>query len=500
MTVNMTDLFELLIPLASNFKLFAFSCFIFVFILLYSLFGLKKIPDGSNRDKIHKTYERVIYGDGILLGLLLISSLPVGYFIWREETKPRFDTFTGTIRPLDYGIEVKSSKLYTLERSVSVFGETTDKIILYLALIDKVQKEDKDDKFPVKIIKLRAGLDRQDCGLDGHQEEGRDLCTNVDEAIRFNTWNDDIVYDGRKKRDFFITENGDGGYHLVPSEDSESNNSRPDSRIQQASYGIVFKVPLLSIEAYAQELVTPETDRYLVEGEVIGFFEGQEEKLARVLHDERAGVETKIQALERLKMKDDEALGRFMRLNMDNTPFAATMLDLSRHTNVEVSSTASNILNRVDLSQFIFVGVGSGEEKREMNASIIFSRLGENERARVIGEIEGEGNGLKAILEAIPMQALIPTESKQGDRYYVKADWNNGNIVSGTEIVVFDCLTRLFNRELITSRTLQQEKELMRKRKGTRYVYWYSDGWARYIAAKIEKCGAKATFVDGREI
>ena len=66
--------------------------------------------------------------------------------------------------------------------------------------------------------------------------------------------------------------------------------------------------------------------------------------------------------------------------------------------------------------------------------------------------------------------------------------WNANNAT------VFDCLTRLFNSELVSKRTLREESALMRG-KTQRFVFWYTKDWAIHISEEIKKCGGKAEFV-----
>jgi hypothetical protein len=83
---------------------------------------------------------------------------------------------------------------------------------------------------------------------------------------------------------------------------------------------------------------------------------------------------------------------------------------------------------------------------------------------------------------------LKPTAASDGDRYYVKATWKPED----PETV--SCLTKLFNSELYTKRTLSEEAALM-QRKSQRFVYWYSKDWAIDISTEIKKCGGQAEFV-----
>src|SRR6185436_3592832 len=82
----------------------------------------------------------------------------------------------------------------------------------------------------------------------------------------------------------------------------------------------------------------------------------------------------------------------------------------------------------------------------------------------------------------------VPTGSRQGDRYYVKAEWDPGSART------VDCLTRYFNELLVARRTLETERKVMRGRR-ERLVYGYSRGQAVSVAHAVRACGAVASYV-----
>jgi hypothetical protein len=84
-------------------------------------------------------------------------------------------------------------------------------------------------------------------------------------------------------------------------------------------------------------------------------------------------------------------------------------------------------------------------------------------------------------------QILAPVGSEGGDRYYVKANWDPKDQKTA------GCLTELFNKELISSRTLLEEQQMMSGR-SERLVYWYTKDWALSMAEKIKACGGNASF------
>lgn len=478
----MMDLMTSLISLAIEFKEVAFSSFICLFVLTYALRALRSLQaNGQNR----KTYIWVIGGSGVLLAFSLITGI-----VWRMATQPNLKTFEGTISPLEFGVELTSRDLHTLVRASPTPGARliNEKDVQFLAVIDSSIKQ---KKYHLTISKKVAGFDRDECVGDGDQRID-ETCAEVNGERRDKRWKQEIIYEGKKKQDFLLLVDESGDYRLEPIDEVGTAISFPEFKHRRNSLYLASPTLSISFQTHSQAATEHRGNEYLLQVGAIDSLGKEAEEIAFILQDERRDVETKLGALEQLAKKDNDVLARYMRLDLGDGPFAATVLDLSRHTNPLVSKNARNVLARVDLVSLILEDLNSGDEETVVNSIIVFSRLGRTERDKAIRASQWGDE-----LNKVPMQTLVPTESSKGDRYYVRADWTQGNIASGKRATVFDCLTRLFNRELITNRTLEQEERLMEGRGGTRFVYWYSDEWARYIAAKIEECGAEAAFVDG---
>ena len=209
------------------------------------------------------------------------------------------------------------------------------------------------------------------------------------------------------------------------------------------------------------------------------------ETIIEDLQEERTGAGGKAYLLETISGGDGETVEKYMMSYTEREPFAVTVLDLTHHTDEEVSSAAKALLDRFDLDSFVGREIASEELIRQVRAGEILTRFSEDS----IQELVGKGLIPKGtVLE--PQIMLIPTASADGDRYYVKATWEG-------EGEVFQCLTKLFNEELLAERTLRQEHQVMKQLGGRRYVYWYSKNWALYIAHEIRQCGGNAIFVDG---
>lgn len=221
----------------------------------------------------------------------------------------------------------------------------------------------------------------------------------------------------------------------------------------------------------------------------------EDKYLIDLLQEERTDIGQKIEALDKLNSFNDEKLKKYILTSSYKEPILLTLLDLSRHTDKELAYKANNLIsNRFKIDNYLLEELLSDSESRNEATKILF-RI---EKIRALKILQNIPNNisyswLKKLKKEIKLgnktRVLIPTGSSKGDRYYVKAEWDpeNRNVVN--------CLTNLFYRELIHDRTLKEEADLMKRKNGKRWVYWYSKEWALYIFEKIETCSAKAFFV-----
>ena len=200
---------------------------------------------------------------------------------------------------------------------------------------------------------------------------------------------------------------------------------------------------------------------------------------------------------ELLKMKS-EVRQQYLDFSTHKEPLIVTICDLARHTNYDLACKAKELL-RVESG---IVGSINRQiskeiltEQKRMLLELIISRLEPSQALNTLNEVMYTNNMYwiddiykRLVLGKITNRALIPSESPRGDRYYVMATWKAG------QKQIYECLTYLFNRSLISSRTLEQEGQLMGTR-NWRLVYWYSKEWSLAMAQSIEDCGGKAAFV-----
>jgi hypothetical protein len=215
------------------------------------------------------------------------------------------------------------------------------------------------------------------------------------------------------------------------------------------------------------------------------------ENAFEVLRQERSDVARKIAAIEQLGA--DSSVKEFLGQSPADM---LVLLDLTRHTDRELAYEATKVAEEVGINVLLAAALRSSDTRKRETAKVILFRIERGRAEQIVEEVrrhkDVDSRELSRLLEEIKSgkkeRILIPTASQQGDRYYVKAEWASDN--EG----IINCLTSLFNKALMATRTLDQEKQKMSGR-STRFVYWYSKSWALGIADEIEKCGGKATFV-----
>ena len=201
----------------------------------------------------------------------------------------------------------------------------------------------------------------------------------------------------------------------------------------------------------------------------------------------------KIPIIDQLTQLDDANLEKCLKVSTDKELMALTILDLSRHTNEELAKKAKALSDRFNLASYIAEEIKSGDESRQNKAVDLLLRIKPDQAKQIIDGFaflsdESKQDINKMISDGLS-KVLIPTDSNQGDRYYVRASWDPKNEEA------LNCLTKLFNEVLLAKRSLDQEKVQMQKSNGQRWVYWYSKEWIIGMADAITECGGKASFV-----
>lgn len=215
-----------------------------------------------------------------------------------------------------------------------------------------------------------------------------------------------------------------------------------------------------------------------------------------MLQFEETPSQEKIQFIDELSELDDKKFQQCLQAVTKKEVIVLTISDLSRHTNSDVAEKAKVLMQQFNMVSYVEEGINSEDEERQKDIVKFLLRIEEEQAKKVLEEASFEeeiSSKVQGEVSGGIRRVLIPTESEQGDRYYIQASWDPANLEQ------ISCLTALFNEELQGERTLEQEEQKMKELNGTRRAYWYSKEWALGMAESIEGCGAKASFVSGSE-
>ena len=218
------------------------------------------------------------------------------------------------------------------------------------------------------------------------------------------------------------------------------------------------------------------------------------ESIALIQFEETISEE-KITLIDPFLELGDEGLQNCFQAMTDKELMGLTFFDLSRHTNPVLAKKAKDLTERFHPVSFVEEEIKSGDEERREKIVEFLLRIEPDRAEKILNEVsfetEEEGNQLKEEISNGVHRVLIPTDSSDGDRYYVRAEWDPANEEQ------INCLTDLFNKKLSGGRSLSAENAKMKSLNGRRWVYWYSKDWAVSIASAVEKCEATAVFVPG---
>jgi hypothetical protein len=212
--------------------------------------------------------------------------------------------------------------------------------------------------------------------------------------------------------------------------------------------------------------------------------------LIDLLQDPRTPVGKKIDALDSLRQMDPATLGAYADKVTRQEPFALTLIDLTRHSDPELASKANTVVQKSGAESALAHQLSSSNAHVRSSAEQAVLRVSPQRAQAILKQAPSSATtqALTAqVASGAKQQVLVPVGSNEGDRYYVDAKWQSSNAKTAL------CLAEVFNREIPSSRSLQDEQKLMQGR-SERLVYWYSKEWALGMADKIKACGGTASF------
>ena len=398
--------------------------------------------DASQR-KTYQLYFKLV----MVFGVILVS----GSVFWWMKSPPLLYKFEGRIEKLHITEDIYSEEIYFKRHPRGTSGLLRDESFM----IVNEKPYSKGDQFTIYYRK------------DGKDQE--------DPMV--------ITYDPNHKP------------HYLVEYEATTNKYRLTPIIAAAPpHALIPSPSLFGTSAYAADEVQQATR--LVSAATPA---NSPMELVLTLQDGASLVGQKIMALDRLGKLTDAQIQEFLR-GEGKEPMIVTLADLARHSDKELATKASRLLyDRTDLNSVIEERLKKTAEAHDNGLKILY-RLDRVKAEKILDHLATTGVE-PANLAAVKAEltsgknnlALVPTGTKQGDRYYVKAEWDpaNGQTVAN--------LSALFNDATTQDRTKPEEARLMQGRH-ERWIYSYDKDWSFGFARQIEACGAKASFVDGSNL
>lgn len=217
---------------------------------------------------------------------------------------------------------------------------------------------------------------------------------------------------------------------------------------------------------------------------------------AEALQNPSTLVSRKIEVLNALTSTSTLDLHEFLLLapapnRSLREPMFVTLMDLTRHTDLEAAFKAANVLSKAPLPTSYFSDALASKNSTSLKDSVSqFLRLDPKYADLLVKDLEknthSDVSPLKqALKEGAHWKLLVPTGTSSGDRYYLKALW------SANDTKVSKCVTSLSSSSFLFQGSKDVEKVV-----SSAWVVFDSDKFAILkMAQDVEKCGAKYSFV-----
>lgn len=197
----------------------------------------------------------------------------------------------------------------------------------------------------------------------------------------------------------------------------------------------------------------------------------------------------KLPLMQSLADLSKEETQKCLQVVTEKEMIALTVIELARHSDKALADKAKAVEANFDIKSYVDAAFVDPAGQIPNDIITLLLRL---EAERVGAILSGLSPEKKQAIEEklshyIPT-VLIPTGSKEGDRYYVKILWDKED----SEQV--DCLAKVLYEELDAQQSIEEQKRLMEAR-GQRVVYSGNKGWAIHIFDRALRCKATPAFV-----
>ncbi|GEM_PF-2320975 len=204
-----------------------------------------------------------------------------------------------------------------------------------------------------------------------------------------------------------------------------------------------------------------------------------------VLQKERSSVGSKIVMLEQLLASSDERLRDYLVTPSRQEPFMLTLMDLSRHTDPELSFKAKKLLQRIRPEQWLNEQLQQNTPQSQAMLEMVLPRMPAEQARRWLQDLAPESlaklDAVNKIIAQGHSSALVPTGSVYGDRYYLQVNWPESQPDIG------DCAAKIIEE----SDPFRTDEAVVVNR---HLIYGYAKNWALHTANQLRKCGAEVSF------
>ena len=215
-------------------------------------------------------------------------------------------------------------------------------------------------------------------------------------------------------------------------------------------------------------------------------------EMAKVLQSDRSPPGEKLEAIGRL------AASPLARDNLANDavnkdlaePLYATLFDLQRHSDRQLAIKTRLFLQQAPVARDI-AGLAARAPATQKALERIFDSMAAQDLEQLAAAMKTAGHPADAVRAAQAKRSArtrtvpIPTYTADGDRFYVKAEWNN------KDDKTVQCVGKAYAD--LWGGTLKQQTDLAKARSSR--VVFYKKDWAVDMFRRLEACGAQASFV-----
>ena len=411
----------------------------------------KRTP-AANPDQIKTA--RDVYIVSFATGIVL-----VGISVWWFWTHRPLYVVTGTISNVDHNLRISSVALYFRDRPHPQVSENDVPLhdVEFVAVSDKPFT--RGHRFPVELSKNAAPRDQVQIEYDPNDSDN-EFSTDFKDGKNILVCNSRHVQHHQGALFQWLSPSSVHAQEIVPPQQPTSEITKPTNR-KASSLRAAPKQNHISQQ-------NPEPDQSITD----------------VLNDPHANVGTKIVALEKLSNASPTELVSYLQTTVDGEPFAATVVDLTRHSDPELAYEARLVLKNSNFDSYLQKELTAPDGQERKNAQIVLNHLEPEQASALLRELPTKETG-----KIQPKNlALAPTNFPDGDRYYMQIKWNSSNQAA------LGCLSKFFSSSLDAGQSPEMELATMRAR-GERLVYSAYKSWVSVAAEQIRECGGSVSFV-----